>query len=299
MQHIHILGTGAIGSLWGSYFATDANQQNYTLTFISRSHKEVHYRYHLAPADQWIQGRCLNDQSAFKKESIRFLIVTCKAYDALQAVQQIQGQLLEPCQIILLQNGMGSQQAIAEAYPQHAVYACSSTEGAYKTDAHHVVHAGKGENLLGPMNAQAKQIGEPNWIPESAYQYTSDINTALWRKLIINCAINPLTALYQCRNGQLIEHEPYHQHLQRICDELQPLISYHNLDIATAYDLARHVCQITAQNQSSMLQDKLNNKRSELAYITGFAIQSLQQAGLPNEENKELYKALKQDNLKD
>ncbi|EAT10776.1 2-dehydropantoate 2-reductase [Bermanella marisrubri] len=299
MLNIHILGTGAIGSLWGSYFATDTNDQNYSLTFISRSIQENQYRYHLAPEDRWIQGRCINAQRQSKAESIRYLIVTCKAYDALQAMEQIQDLLMEPCHIVLLQNGMGSQQAITKAYPQHAIYACSSTEGAYKSDVHHLIHAGKGQNLLGPMNTIAKQIGQPTWIPDNTYQYTHDINTALWRKLIINCAINPLTALYQCRNGQLIEHEPYHQHLKRICAELQPLISHQQLDIDDAYDLARHVCEITAQNQSSMLQDKLNNKRSELAYITGFAIRSLEESGLTNEENNRLYHALKQQSLKD
>lgn len=297
MKQIHILGTGAIGSLWGSYFACHADSENYSLTFISRSLQDTQYRYHLDLADQWIQGRCLNSRAV--DEPIRYLILTCKAYDAVQALEQIQDQLQEPCHIVLLQNGMGSQQEIAKAFPQHAVYACSSTEGAYKLDNYHLVHAGKGENLLGPMNAMAERIGQPHWIPANAYRYTSDIKTALWRKLIINCAINPLTALYECRNGELIENPDYLQHLQRICDELQPLIEYQELDIGKAYDLAHHVCEITAHNQSSMLQDKLNKKRSELAYITGFAIQSLKDASLPHQEHSELYRTLKQQDLQD
>ena len=47
-----------------------------------------------------------------------------------------------------------------------------------------------------------------------------DILSRLWRKLALNCAINPLTVLHDCRNGGLSEH---HCEVATLCAELAEL----------------------------------------------------------------------------
>jgi 2-dehydropantoate 2-reductase len=38
------------------------------------------------------------------------------------------------------------------------------------------------------------------------HEWSTDILTRLWRKLALNCAINPLTVLHDCRNGGCWQH---------------------------------------------------------------------------------------------
>lgn len=47
----------------------------------------------------------------------------------------------------------------------------------------------------------------PAWLADLrqagiAHDWSLDILSRLWRKLALNCAINPLTVLHDCRNGE-------------------------------------------------------------------------------------------------
>ncbi|MFT7914881.1 ketopantoate reductase C-terminal domain-containing protein, partial [Salmonella enterica] len=51
----------------------------------------------------------------------------------------------------------------------------------------------------------------PAWLSELnlagiAQTWSTEILSRLWRKLALNCAINPLTVLHDCRNGELLQH---------------------------------------------------------------------------------------------
>lgn len=80
---------------------------------------------------------------------IQRLLVACKAYDAEPAIAQLEARLAPGCEILLLQNGLGSQQAIAERWPLVRCIFVSSTEGAYRDGPTRVVFAGRGQNWLG------------------------------------------------------------------------------------------------------------------------------------------------------
>ena len=53
------------------------------------------------------------------------------------------------------------------------------------------------------------------------HQWTDDISAKLWRKLALNCAINPLTVLHDCRNGGLRD---YPSEVASLCAELITLL---------------------------------------------------------------------------
>jgi 2-dehydropantoate 2-reductase len=48
--------------------------------------------------------------------------------------------------------------------------------------------------------------GSTTCTPPASPQWSTDILTRLWRKLALNCAINPLTVLHDCQNGGLLGH---------------------------------------------------------------------------------------------
>ena len=112
-----------------------------------------------------------------------------------------------------------------------------------------------------------------------AHQWTTDILSRLWRKLALNCAINPLTVLKQCRNGEL---ENYDNQVRLICADLVKLLEHQGLsDAAQAlYPEVSRVISATARNFSSMYQDVSNGRRTEIAYLSGYACQVAQNAGL-------------------
>lgn len=102
------------------------------------------------------------------------------------------------------------------------------------------------------------------------HEWSTDILTRLWRKLALNCAINPLTVLYQCRNGGLQAHQC---EVATLCAELAELLECCGQP-AAAEDLhseVQRVIQATAANYSSMYQDVANARRTEISYLLGYA----------------------------
>ncbi len=86
-------------------------------------------------------------------EPIRRLLVACKAYDAENAVARLAPRLTADAELILLQNGLGSQDAVANRVPQARCISASSTEGAFRDGDWRVVFAGHGYTWLGDARA--------------------------------------------------------------------------------------------------------------------------------------------------
>lgn len=288
IKDIHIIGTGAMGCLWASYFPSSDNN----LHFIQRQPTSLRLNIVMQPNNQIIQGQCHSYEN-LSKNSIQYLVIATKAFDALAAFKQVEPFLKEDVHVLLLQNGMGSQQAIQkECNNKITLFACSSTEGAYKPDAYTLVHAGFGENHIGPLNNLASQTDIKQWLPETVFYWHDKIEPILWKKLLINCAINPLTVVYQCNNGQLIDNPIYHQHMKAICCELDSLTAELQLSLPDALPLAEAICKVTYDNYSSMYQDFKHGRKSEVEFITGFLVRTCQQHGIKCSENESLYKDL-------
>ncbi len=197
--------------------------------------------------------------------------MACKAYDAEPAIAQLEARLAPGCEILLLQNGLGSQQAIAERWPLVRCIFVSSTEGAYRDGPTRVVFAGRGQNWLGDPDGGCA----PGWLGELdragiPNAWSDDILGRLWRKLALNCAINPLTVLNDCRNGELRQHRAQ---LAALCNELSRLLAACGQH-AAAEELESDVWRVveaTAANYSSMHQDVRLGRRTEIAYLLGHA----------------------------
>lgn len=290
MKKIHILGNGAMGCLWASYFA-----QSHDIIFIKPETENAEFHFVKMPDGIQIKAQITHPNKLI--QPIDVLIIACKAFSAMEAIKSVTHHLTDQSIVILLQNGMGSQQAIAQAYPDLPIFACSSTEGAYKPNSTTLMHAGKGINRIGAMTSSAKEFLLASVIEKHYYQWVEDIETILWQKLIINCAINPLTVMFRCKNGELIENELALNQMKSVCHELNTLITKLNLPIPDAFDLAKSVCLSTANNFSSMYQDWKNNKKTEIYYITGYFIKTCQEHGISCPENSKVLKAIQGLNL--
>lgn len=282
MSDVYILGAGAMGCLWASYLSAD-----HPIHFISKHPSSSAFEFCYLPGHKIVTTSI--KQATDIDEPISRLIVATKAYDAFSALETLKHCLSSDAQVVLLQNGLGSQQAIQQAYPDLRLYACSSTEGAYKQDQHTLVHAGKGINTIGALNSQSNIKDLSNWIPNSLFQWHDDIEQVLWRKFMINCAINPLTLIYQCANGQLVENKEYYAHMSKICAEIDMLTHKKGYHFPNSLALAQDVCKVTAQNFSSMYQDAQHGRPTEIDFMTGFLLKEAAKFGLNCPENQALF----------
>lgn len=224
--------------------------------------------------------------------TISHLLVTTKAYDVRQAVLDVSPRLGRDCQVLLLANGMGFAEQLAAELPDLAFYHGTTTEGAYRIGPRHIRHAGRGLTRIGrPGTAEP-----PAWFSQwqqalPASQWDTDITRSLWFKLAINCAINPLTAVNACRNGELARRPELAATVAALCDEIVAIsTAAGNAGVAAGLhtEVAR-VIAATADNRSSMLQDVLAGRRTENDFITGHLLTVARRHGLAAPHNAALF----------
>ena len=293
-----ILGVGAIGSLWACnlhraghkvelLFRNPALLKTYRtrggLTLVTRGQQET-FRL-----DAGVAGEA--------GEPVQLLLVATKAHQTLDALRQAGARLAPHTRVLLLQNGMGVAAGIREQFALCELYCGVTTDGAYCTEPFTVVHAGSGITHVGAF----RHDGDPQTLMRQLpgdllhIEPCADIEPRQWRKLAINCAINGLTVIYQCRNGELLQHEEARQRMVRLCDEIQALATALGYG-ASVQDLQQEtlaVLRATAANYNSMYQDIERRRGTEIDYLNGYLLQQAQRLGIPCPENRMLYEEVK------
>ncbi len=293
MANWNILGAGAIGHLFaekllksGQHAAfclkpdTDARQASFTYEGLSGQTSANMLMALPAPT-----AKC------------DFLLVTLKAPQVIPALTRLRDQINKYCCIVLMHNGMGTAEKTAQLFPDNPIMLGTTANGALKVSDTYVRHTGAGVTWLGPFNNKAKRYADlPAQLTALEECYWADnIREKLWLKLVINCAINPLTALHQCKNGELASSALYPE-VVKIVKELATITARVNLpwDYAELQEQVDSVIQRTADNYSSMRQDHHFKRHSEIEFITGYVLKTADAYNLPVPVNRALYQQVKE-----
>lgn len=303
--HWHVLGAGAIGCL----FASQLQRAGCATTLVLREGCNLTSARLRIEQDGTSHCMELPVSSATQARNISHLLVTTKAQDVRPAVLSVAHRLDASSHVLLLANGLGYAGELRAQLPQPEYFFGSTTAGAYRLDDQlagnrnsdrqrldhrHIRHAGSGLTRVG----QAGRSTAPAWFRQwsAAVQpsvWDDDIEQALWLKLAINCAINPLTAIHRCANGELAGAELAPQ-VERLCEEIMRVSAAAGFATGTA-DLPQRVAEViqgTAQNRSSMLQDVLAGRTTEIEYITGHLLRVAREHAVAAPYNEALFRRL-------
>ena len=311
MMKITVLGCGAIGQLWMLKLAAAGhsvqgwlrqphtnwhcmlaeNSQSYTEK-LNNSFSD----HHRPPAVPQVFPVNQKDHLAHSQ----LLLVTLKAGSVQLALPALLHTLPADCPILLLHNGMGSvPEAMYQSIKQPLLQGIT-THGALRVNRHTVRHTGVGATHIGGINPRGHAYSTvlANTLDAalptvSAHQ---DIRPFLWQKLAINCAINPLTALKNCRNGAL---RAFPDEIRILCTEVATVMNALGLpaDTHALYQQVMQVIDATAENYSSMQQDIAKSRETEIAFITGYLLEQARQLNIPTPANSALYQAIMQQQI--
>jgi 2-dehydropantoate 2-reductase len=146
------------------------------------------------------------------------------------------------------------------------------------------------------LNAPVLEVGLNSPVQSAADQL---------RKLVINSIINPLTSLFNCKNGQVFESREGEDLFGHLLREAGPIVralfpDQSNRFLHEAFSdeflggLVKGVAMATANNTSSMLQDIRAGRRTEIDYINGYLVSQGERLGLPTTHHAAVYGRIKE-----
>jgi 2-dehydropantoate 2-reductase len=218
-------------------------------------------------------------------EPIDYLICCVKAYDVTSLLLQLKAHLTSQSIIILIHNGLGVLEEIDKHLPHLRIVSAISTIGAYLEEPFKARAFLKGKFSLGCTRKELTldEIQVISSLFEKTklrYQWESDISPLLWEKFALNCSINILTALFSCKNKDILKHP---KHLEGLTAEIAAVLSAYGV-LMTKQDLLAKIHTLMEEvgdNYSSMYKDIQQKRPTELPYLNHYLVKLAKNKNIP------------------
>jgi 2-dehydropantoate 2-reductase len=296
---LHVLGSGSIGLFLAATIRRHHPQ--YRLKILLRKHHAEYLQS--KKEDAFIQVSIQQPStgphiqnvevparliSNLKEEEplIDTLVLTTKAFQAVEALQSIHESLADNARIVVLCNGgLAVREALERNFPHDRwrIELASITHGVYRSSPYCLTHAGMGKLFL--VRQEPQQGGclldalAPSLLDEANLNCRvvspTEMEDILWYKLAANCVCNPITALHQCTNGEMYQHvqdldDVIEQVVQEVCT-VQRIIGRDDcLNPDKVTEFVHQVIEDNWNNRTSMQQDVLHQRPTEIDFLNGY-----------------------------
>lgn len=295
---IAIIGGGAVGLLFASYLQEKNDVILYTRSkeqseqirnkglVRKKGEESTSIPIHVRPISDWDDN------------GIELVILCVKQYILEELVNGISFQPNLP--LLFVQNGMGHLSLIKKLNTR-SVFIGSVEHGAMRVNDHTVSHTGVGITKLATFRTgqEDKRIIEELFtqsIHSFPMQIEQEYMDMLTTKLVVNAVINPLTAVLRINNGRLLTNKHYQLLFDQLFDEVCLAL---RLNHHTYYKRLVYVCENTGRNESSMLKDIKNDRKTEIDSILGYVLEQAEKKGVQVPLALALYHCIKGRELKE
>lgn len=296
---IDVVGAGSLGLLYGGKLqasgesvrfwtrtSVQADQLKEEGITITQKEEQIHVRpdeIQAYPASQLA--------SHWNNKPGDWMLITVKQTQIDEFIEQTATlEALQPIKFACYQNGLGHLEKLQAAMPNALLCSAITTEGAKRTGGK-VYRAGYGKTLLGLSKTatNAGIIDEQHIftlakvVQQAGFDCTvsNEIDKLIYRKLLINAVINPLTAIWRIPNGELLHKKERVNMMHQLYDEAMTVYGAMNVQLeGDLWDQIQGVCRDTASNTSSMLADVLHRRSTEVESINGSIIRMAKEYNL-------------------
>ncbi len=198
-------------------------------------------------------------------------VLTSKAY----RTQELAPKLAIHPVVASLQNGLGNGQKIARFVAPERVAIALTSHGIMLERPGHLHHAGVGGTQVGPLvedgheaaRITAGLLADAGLGPE----FQHPIRGFVWRKALINHAVNAVASLHGATNGQVLDDEALHALSRSMLQEGEALAKAGRVPLpgGELRRLMDTTLEKTRDNRVSMLQDVQAKRPTEIEQLTG------------------------------
>jgi len=282
IEKVFVLGAGAIGSLYGALLSKGKD-----VTLVgNKAHVEAIRGRGLQLIGEINQTFNVNADTKIREIPPHTLILlTTKAQDSAKAVNQIKRSLKRDTIILVLQNGLGNEEKVKELVNNKVQVLRGLTTMAAEFLEPGKIRVWKGETVIGDSET-ASEIASLFNSCGLETRVSKKMEGEVWKKLVLNCIVNPLTAIFHVRNNKIVSENLrwIRREVARECIEVAKAEGV-NLEIETE-ELDRKILSYT--NLSSMCQDILKKKRTEIDFLNGKIVELGRKHGIQTPVNQTL-----------
>lgn len=268
IDQIVVLGGGAIGSVYAAKLAA-----HHPVTLIARpAHADAINRDGLVVTGREPGRYRLRAATAVERIPPGTLILlTTKVTHSRQAVAPLAGQVRADTVILCVQNGLGSEDIVKDAVGGRCLVLRAITQfGAIFQEPGVVDFTAAGATLVEP-SARSAEIADLLSGSGLDGRVSDNIKREIWRKLIFNCVINPITAIVGSEVGGIADSR---------LDPWKQLVVDECLSVAAAdgvtfdIDFVPTIAEVfgSARTIASMRQDLLKGKPTEIDHMNGAVV---------------------------
>lgn len=292
------MGAGAVGGYYGGMLALSG----IPVTLIGRAaHVDAVRRDGLtiARADRRdvVFVDAATDASAVAAADV--VLVCVKSPDTRGAASAMRPHLRAGAVVVSLQNGVANADAIAEVLDQ-VVLASVVWVGTSMDGPGVVRHSGRGDLELGVTRACANRQGAQARARDIAAMFeragvrcpvVADIESALWSKLIVNCAFNAVSALGRSRYGRMAAEPAIRDLMETVVREAVAVARASGIALDETAMIASvwRTAGAMSTQFSSTAQDILRGKPTEIAMLNGYVAARGDELGIPTPVNRSLH----------
>ncbi|HEV3088678.1 MAG TPA: 2-dehydropantoate 2-reductase [Candidatus Elarobacter sp.] len=200
------------------------------------------------------------------------VIVAVKAYATPDALAPLRGVLAPHALVASVQNGIDYVAAARAALPDARIVAGSTMQGAIAL----------GEGRVRPINRGTTTFARDDSASPTSddlvaafaaagldARVSDDVDTVLWRKLVVNAAINPLGALASATNGEIVSDPDLAALARALAAEAAAVAAAEGIALADPWALVEAAARSATANRNSMLQDLDAGRPTEIDAISG------------------------------
>ena len=295
---IAVVGAGAVGCYYGGMMA----HAGALVTLIGRAtHVEAIVRDGLYLEGTRVRERLRVDAATdiTAVAGAEIVLVCVKTTDTEETARSLAPLLDDRAWIISLQNGVDNVERMHAAAGLDplaaAVYVAAEMSG-----PGHVRQSSRGDLVIGDPHQRASQedLGALAQLFNRAdipCVVTDDITAALWKKLVLNCTYNAISALSRARYGRIVRDPGTRLLLTRAAAETVAVANAAGVKIDRDEQIAAglKLGEIMPDALSSTAQDLARGKRTEIDSLNGYVARLGEKLGVPTPVNYTLYKLVK------
>lgn len=271
-MEVAIIGAGAVGQLTASFLA----ESGMSVTLVARRQgqvDELNAKY-LTRVNVDGTKTVQKIASTMKLEGLpqQDLIVVAVKYGQLQELYEQLSSLPSTVSLLFMQNGLAHFDEVLRL-PQKNIAFCSVSFGAQMIDQSTVQHRGIGACKIALERGNYDAFNNLLQLRNSFFpvELVANAEQMLFEKAVFNCLINPLTAILQVKNGELVTNKQAFLLMQTIYQELTD--AFEGIEQAIPFFEVIDLCEKTASNTSSMLADRMQGRKSEIDTIVGVILE--------------------------